>query len=156
MIALVSIYKLVIHQIDVKTTFLNGDLEEEIYMSQLEGCVVDDQENKVFKLLKSLYGLKQEPKQWHEKFNETLLVDGFSSSDVDRCVYTKFVNDDHVIICLYVDDMLIFGTYKHIITWSSFIDFVYTHLSTSLLEKPLRSKVWLIFSCHCLGTFFKP
>jgi len=63
LIVLVAIHKLVIHQIDVKTTFLNGDLEEEIYMSQLEGCVVDDQENKVFKLLKSLYGLKQEPKQ---------------------------------------------------------------------------------------------
>jgi len=72
--------------------------------------VVDGQENKVCKLLKSLYGLKQASKQWHEKFNETLLVDGFSSSDADRCVYTKSVNDDHVIICLCVDDMLIFGT----------------------------------------------
>jgi len=69
----------------------------------------------VCKLLKSLYGLKQIPKQWHEKFNETLLVDGFSSSDVDRCVYTKSVNNDHVIICLYVDDMLIFGTCNDIV-----------------------------------------
>jgi len=86
---------------DVKTTFLNGDLEEEIYMTQPEGCVVDGQENKVCKLLKSLYGLKQAPKQCHENFNETLLVDGFSSSDVDRCVYTKFVNDDHyyMLVC---------------------------------------------------------
>ena len=100
---------------DVKTTFLNGDLEEEIYMTQPEGCVVDGQENKVCKLLKSLYGLKQVPKQWHEKFNETLLVDGFSSSDADRCVYTKSVNDDHVIICLYMDDMLIFGTCNDIV-----------------------------------------
>ncbi len=63
LIALASIYKLVIHQMDVKTTFLNGDLEEEIYMSQPEGCVVSGQENKVCKLLKSLYGLKQAPKQ---------------------------------------------------------------------------------------------
>ena len=63
-------------------------------MTQLEGCVVDGQENKVCKLLKSLYGLKQTPKQWH--------VDGFSSSDDDRCVYTKSVNDNYVIICLYV------------------------------------------------------
>ena len=62
------------------------------------------------KLLKFLYGLKQEPKQWHEKFNETMLSYGFSSSDVDKCVYTKFVNGDCVIICLYVNDMLIFGT----------------------------------------------
>ena len=67
------------------------------------------------KLLKSLYGLKQAPKQWHEKFNETLLVDGFSSSDADKCMHTKSVNDDHVIICLYVDDMLIFGTCNDIV-----------------------------------------
>jgi len=95
---------------DVKTTFLNSDLEEEIYMTQPEECVVDGQENKVCKLWKSLYGLKQVPKQWHAKINETLLVDGFSSNDANRCVYRKSVNDDHVIICLYVDDMLIFGT----------------------------------------------
>ena len=58
LIALASIYKLVIHQMDVKTALLNGDLEEEIYMVQPEGCVVSRQENKVCKLLKSLYGLK--------------------------------------------------------------------------------------------------
>jgi hypothetical protein len=110
LIALASIYKLVIHQMDVKTAFLNGDLEEEIYMSQPEGCVVSGQENKVCKLLKSLYGLKQAPKQWHEKFNQVLISDGFSSIEVDKCVYTKCVNNECVIISLYVDDMLIFGT----------------------------------------------
>jgi len=115
LIALVVIHKLVIYQMDVKTTFLNGDLEEEIYMTQPKGCVVDGQENKVCKLLKFLYGLKQAHKQWHEKFNETLLVNGFSSSDAGRCVYTKSMNDDHVIICLYVDDMLIFGICNDIV-----------------------------------------
>ena len=65
--------------------------------------------------MKSLYGLKQESKQWHEKFNETLLVDGFSSSDANRCMYTKFVNDGHVIISLYVDNILIFGTCNDIV-----------------------------------------
>ena len=58
LIALPAIRKLVIHQMDVKTTFFNGDLEEEICMTQLEGCVVDGQENKVYELLKSLYNLK--------------------------------------------------------------------------------------------------
>jgi hypothetical protein len=110
LIALASIYKLVIHQMDVKTAFLNGDLEEEIYMSQPEGCVVSGQENKVCKLLKSLYGLKQAPTQWHEKFNQVLISDGFLSIEVDKCVYTKSVNNECVIICLYIDDMLIFGT----------------------------------------------
>ena len=63
LITLASIHNLVIHQIDVKTAFLNGDLEEEIYMEQLEGCVVPKKEKKVCKWVKSLYGLKQAPKQ---------------------------------------------------------------------------------------------
>jgi len=62
LLALAATHKLVIHQMDVKTDFLNGELEEEIYMTQLKGCVVHGQENKVCKLLKSLYGLKQTPK----------------------------------------------------------------------------------------------
>jgi len=95
---------------DVKTTFLNGELEEEIYMTQPEGCVAPGQEEKVCKLLKSLYGLKQAPKQWHEKLDNVLLCDDFSTNDVDKCVYTKSENGECIIICLYVDDMLIFGT----------------------------------------------
>ena len=95
---------------NVKTTFLNSDLEEEIYMGQPEGCVVSSQENKVCKLFKSLYGLKQAPKQWHEKFNQVLVNDGLSFIEEDKCVYTKIANGDCVIICLYVDDMLIFNT----------------------------------------------
>jgi hypothetical protein len=62
---------------DVKTSFLNGELDEEIYMEQPNGFVVDGQEGKVCKLLKSLYGLKQAPKQWHEKFERTLTAEGF-------------------------------------------------------------------------------
>ena len=62
LIALASIHNLVIHQMDVKTAFLNGDLEKEIYVEQLEGCVVPGKEKKVCKLVKSLYRLKQAPK----------------------------------------------------------------------------------------------
>ena len=110
LLALAVIHKLVIHQMVVKIAFLNGELEEEIYMTQLEGCVVPGQKNKVCKLLKSLYGLKQTPKQWHEKLDSVLLCDGFSPNDADKCVFSKFENGECVIICLYVDDMLIFGT----------------------------------------------
>ena len=77
LIALASIHKFFIHQMDVKIAFLNGDLKEEIYMVQPEGCVISGQENKVCKLIKSLYGLKQAPKQWHEKFDQVLIKDGF-------------------------------------------------------------------------------
>ena len=63
LIALASIHKLFIHQMDVKTAFLNRDLEEEIYMLQPEGCITPGQENKVCELNKTIYGLKQTPKQ---------------------------------------------------------------------------------------------
>ncbi|GJV48887.1 zinc finger, CCHC-type containing protein [Tanacetum coccineum] len=94
---------------DVKTAFLNGELEEE-YMEQPEGFVIQGQENKVCKLIKSLYGLKQAPKQWHQKFDQVILSNGFRINESDKCVYSRFVNGKGVIICLYVDDMLIFGT----------------------------------------------
>nr|GFA21657.1 hypothetical protein [Tanacetum cinerariifolium] len=100
-----------IHQMDVKTAFLNGDLDEEIYMKQPEGFVMPGHESKVCKLKKSLYGLKQAPKQRHQKFDDVVLSNGFSLNQADKCVYSKFdASGKGVIICLYVDDMLIFGT----------------------------------------------
>ena len=95
---------------DVKTVFLNGDLNEEIYMEQPEGFVLQGNEKKVCKLVKSLYGLKQAPKQWHEKFDSVILSHGFKHNNADKCIYFKFTNDFGAIICLYVDDLLIFGT----------------------------------------------
>ena len=100
---------------DVKTAFLNGELDEEIYMEQPEGFVVKGQERKVCKLIKSLYGLKQALKQWHEKFDMTLLSNGFTINECDKCIYVKGYKDAYVIICLYVDDMLILGTNKDVI-----------------------------------------
>src|SRR3954466_5224653 len=76
LISIDAIYNLIVHQMDVKTVFLNGDLEEEIYMEQPEGFVIHGQENKVCKLDKSLYGLKQAPKQWHEKFDNLMISNG--------------------------------------------------------------------------------
>ena len=110
LVALASIHKLVIHQMDVKTAFLNGDLDEEIYMEQPEGFIVKGQEHKVCRLVKSLYGLKQAPKQWHEKFDKVVLEYGFKFNEHDKCLYLKESNEGLVILCLYVDDILIFGT----------------------------------------------
>ncbi|RVW67820.1 Retrovirus-related Pol polyprotein from transposon TNT 1-94 [Vitis vinifera] len=92
---------------DVKTAFLNEDLNEEVYMEQSEGFVLLGNENKVCKLVKSLYGLKQAPKQWHENFDHAILSDGFRHNNVDKCLYSKTCDDYMVIVCLYVDDMLI-------------------------------------------------
>nr|GEW69835.1 zinc finger, CCHC-type [Tanacetum cinerariifolium] len=108
--ALASIYNLPIHQMNVKTAFLNGDLDEEVYMKQPEGFVLPGHENKVLKLKKSLYGLKQAPKKCHDKFDKSILSNGFTHNLSDRCIYSKFTKDYGVIICLYVDDILIVGT----------------------------------------------
>ncbi|GKA71337.1 zinc finger, CCHC-type containing protein [Tanacetum coccineum] len=111
LIALALIHSLIIHQMDVKTAFLNGELEEEVYMNQPLGFILLGNENKVCKLIKSLYGLKQAPKQWHQKFDEVVLSNGYLLNQADKCVYSKFdASGKGVIICLYVDDMLIFGT----------------------------------------------
>lgn len=84
LIAISSIYDLEIHQMDVKTAFLNGELDEEIYMEQPEGFIVKGKEKKVCKLIKSLCGLKQAPKQWHEKFDNTTKLYGFSINECDK------------------------------------------------------------------------
>ena len=110
LLALASIYKLIVHQMDVKIAFLNGDLDEEVYMEQFESFVLPRNVKKVCKLVKSLYGLKQAPKQWHEKFDLAILSDSFLHNSSDKCMYSKFTKEYRVIVCLYVDDMLIFGT----------------------------------------------
>nr|GEU41785.1 zinc finger, CCHC-type [Tanacetum cinerariifolium] len=111
LIAMASFHNLIIHQMVVKTAFLDGKLEDEVYMIQPLGFIMPGNENKVCKLIRSLYGLKQTPKQWHQKFDEVVLSNGYLLNQADKCVYSKFdASDKGVIICLYIDDMLIFGT----------------------------------------------
>ena len=93
---------------DVKTAFLYGELEEEIYMEQRDDFVVPGEENKVCRLIKSLYGLKQAPKQWHEKFDTTLTSARFNVNEADKCVCNPYGGGEGVILCLYVNDILIF------------------------------------------------
>ena len=85
---------------DVKTAFLNDELEEEIYLKQLEGFVESRRENKVCKLVKSLYGLKQAPKQWHEKFDQVILSYSFYINNSDKCVNVKPYNVYVILIFL--------------------------------------------------------
>ncbi|PHU29579.1 DNA (cytosine-5)-methyltransferase 3 [Capsicum chinense] len=107
LIALAAIYDLQIHQIDVKIAFLNGELEEEIYIEKPDGFVVPGKENKMCELIKSLFGLMQAPKQWHEMFDRTMLANEFKINEYHKCVYIKDTPNYQVIVCLYVDDMLI-------------------------------------------------
>lgn len=99
-----------VEQMDVKTAFLHGNLEEEIYMEQPEGYVQKGKENLVCRLKKSLYGLKQAPRQWYMKFKSVMGEHGYAETDSDHCVFVKvFGEDDFIILLLYVDDMLIVG-----------------------------------------------
>jgi hypothetical protein len=72
LLSLTLLHGINVHQTDVKTTFLNRQFKEEIYMNHPNGFIVDSQEDMVYKLVKSLYGLKQAPKQWYERFNITI------------------------------------------------------------------------------------
>jgi hypothetical protein len=110
LLSLAISHGLLVHQMDVKTSFLNGELDEEIYMEQPVGFVANGQEGMVCKLLKSLYGLKQAHKQWHEKFDKTLTYVVFIVNEADECVYYRYGGGEGVILYLYVDDIQIFGT----------------------------------------------
>ncbi|MDD0547095.1 reverse transcriptase domain-containing protein, partial [Shigella sonnei] len=79
-------------------------------MNQPEGFIVEGQANKVWKLIKSLYELKQARKLWHEKFDYSVKNMGFKSSLSDKCLYIRNRSNNVAIICLYVDDMLILGS----------------------------------------------
>ena len=115
LVAIATLHNLEIHRMDVKIAFLNGELNEEIYMEQPEGFIVPGQEKKVCRLVKSLYGLKQAPKQWHEKIDNEMLSNGFRINECDKCVYIKYTANCYVIVCLYVDDILIIGSNNDII-----------------------------------------
>ena len=109
-IAIVALWNLEVHQMDVTTAFLNGDLDEEIYMKQPNGFIAPRQEKKIYRLVKSLYGLKQAPKQWHQKFDSVMLANDFKINECDKCVYVKDTKNFYIILCLYVDEVLIIGS----------------------------------------------
>ena len=104
LLALVAQLNLELVQLDVKTAFLHGDLEEEIYMTQPEGFKVDGKENMVCKLEKSLYGLKQYSRQWYKQFDKFMLQQRYIKSKYDHCVYLHKLEDNSFIyLLLYVD-----------------------------------------------------
>ena len=105
--ALVAHYDLELHQMDVKTAFLNGDLEETIYMAQPKGFVVEGKEKMGCRLNKSIYGLKQASRQWYLKFDKTIKEFRFKENVEDNCVYAKFKNGKYIFLILYVDDILL-------------------------------------------------
>jgi hypothetical protein len=106
-IALAAKMKWKLHQMDVKTTFLNSVIEEEVYIEQPQGFEVEDRKTHVCKLKKALYGLKQAPRAWYGRIDSFLTSLGFTKSKVDHNLYFKVMNDEPVILLLYVDDLFL-------------------------------------------------
>ena len=100
---------------DVKSTFLHGDLQEEIYMEQ-PPRYVQDNSIIVCHLKKSLYGLKQAPRAWYAKMDSFLHDTGFSRCHSDPNVYTKKLENHLIILFLYVDDLILTGSDPKILT----------------------------------------
>ena len=100
LLALVAQFNMELVQMDVKTAFLHGDLEEEIYITQLDGFKVTGKENWVCKLSKSLYGLKQSPRQWYKRFDQFMIGQNYTRRSFDHCVYFRKLQDGSFIMLI--------------------------------------------------------
>lgn len=106
-LALVAHHDWELHQMDVRSAYLNGDLDEEIYMKQPTGYVEEGKESCVCRLKKGLYGLKQAGRLWNKKIDTVLKGMGFAALPADNCVYVYRRENTIVLLSLYVDDLLI-------------------------------------------------
>ncbi|KAG8502915.1 hypothetical protein CXB51_000770 [Gossypium anomalum] len=108
LLGIVAMHDLELEQLDVKTTFLHGELEEDIYIQQLEGFTTSEKEDYVCLLKSSLYDLKLSPRQWYKRLDSFMTSHDFKRSSFDSCVYFKKNSDgSFMYLLLYVDDMLI-------------------------------------------------
>lgn len=113
LIALAAQKKWKIHQLDIKSAFLNGELEEDVFVEQPEGFQSRIYPDHVCKLKKALYGLKQAPRAWYSKIDGYLCAKGFRRSENEHTLYVKSdENSDILILSMYVDDLLITGNSK--------------------------------------------
>jgi hypothetical protein len=106
-----------VHQMDVKISFLNGDLKEVVYMCQPKGFQVAGKEHLACRLKKALYGLKQAPREWYIKIDRYLVQQGFQQSPSDSNLYVERVSNKIILLVVYVDDIIITSSEEDAITW---------------------------------------
>ncbi|GJS64650.1 retrovirus-related pol polyprotein from transposon TNT 1-94 [Tanacetum coccineum] len=99
-----------IFQMDVKTAFINGELKEEVYVSQLEGFVDQEYPSHVYKLKKALYDLKQAPRAWYDMLSSFLISQHFSKGAVDPTLFTRKARNNLLLVQIYVDDIIFAST----------------------------------------------
>ena len=106
---LASMMKWYLHQMDVKITVLNGMIEEEAYIECTQGFEVEDKVTHVCKLKKDLYGPRKDPRAWYGRIDSFLTILGFTKSISNPNLYFKVMDDEPVILLLYVDDLFLTG-----------------------------------------------
>jgi hypothetical protein len=112
-LALAAHNKWQVHHMDVKSAFLNGELEETVFVQQPPGLTQGDDQGKVLRLNKALYGLRQAPRAWNAKMDASLHTLGFSKSKLEHAVYRKGDDKSFLLVGVYVDDLIITGTNPH-------------------------------------------
>ena len=110
LIALEALKRWMIHHLDVKSAFLNGEIEELIYVQQPEGFAIEGKEDHVLRLRKAMYGLKQAPRTWYFKLHKCLISLGFTKSNYEQSLYLKQGGMDTLTVRVYVDNLIVTGS----------------------------------------------
>jgi hypothetical protein len=114
-IVIAAMMKWKLHQMDVKRAFLNGVIKEEVYIEKPQGFEVGDMKSHVYRLKKTLYELKKFPRSWYGHIDNFMMSLGFTKSKEDSNLYLNVMNDELVIVLLYVDDLFLIGEENPII-----------------------------------------
>jgi hypothetical protein len=131
-----------LYQMDVKTTFLNGEIDEEVYIEQPEGFVIHDEKTHVCKLKKALYGLKQAPRAWYEKMDGFLMILGFIKSVVNPNLYYHIVGNEFLILVMYVDYLFLTGSERLIVECKRALNSEFEMKDMGIMHCFLGLEVW--------------
>jgi hypothetical protein len=127
---------------DVKTTFLNGDIEEEFYIEKPDGFVICEKESHVCRLKKDLYGLKQAPHAWYENIDRYFMCLGFINSVFDPNLYYNIVGDECLILVLYVDELFLTSSESLIFECKHVLDSEFNMKDLGRMHYFLGLEVW--------------
>jgi hypothetical protein len=141
-IALSAKMKWKLHQMDVKTAFLNSVIEEEVYIEQPQGFEVEDRKSHLCRLKKDLYGLKQAPRAWYGHIDSFFTSLGFTNSKANSNLYFKIMNNEPLILLLYVDDLFLTGEEKLIVECKRRLASEFEMKDLGLMHYFLGLEVW--------------
>ena len=118
---------------DVKTTFLNRIMKEEVYLSQPPSFEVAEKPNHMYKLHKTVYGLKQTPRAWYDRLSTFLISKDYNRGNVDSTLFTKHVDNHIIIVQVYVDDIIFGSTNSELC--EEFFKYMHSKFKMNLMEE---------------------